>query len=129
MHQDSRPVWQRAIAVSAVAFGVLTLFKAGGILFGIEGAKQAAGAYVPFVVQFNFVAGFFYILAGAGIWLGRRWACPLAGVIMLGTLVTAAAFAFHLSQGGEYETKTVGALAFRAGFWAVITILLRRHRS
>ncbi|MCF6234410.1 MAG: hypothetical protein L3J36_15105 [Rhodobacteraceae bacterium] len=128
MPQDTLPRWQKVIGVVAVLFGLLTLFKSGGILFDMGGAKVAAGAYVPFVVQFNFVAGFFYILAGVGIWLGRRWACPLSGLIAASTLLVAAAFAFHVSQGGGFEVKTAGALAVRAGFWAVVAIVLRRTR-
>jgi uncharacterized membrane protein len=128
MPQFTIPPWQKAVGVVAVLFGFLTLFKSGGILFDLEGAKRAAGAYVPFVVQFNFVAGFFYILGGAGIWLGRRGACLLSGLIALATLLAAAAFAFHISQGGSYEVKTVMALVVRAGFWAVVAITLHRSR-
>ncbi len=120
------PSWQRVLGVIAVLFGALTLFKAGAILFDKPGAREAAGAYVPFVVQFNFGAGFLYILAGAGIWLGRRWAGTLAVLIAVATLLVAAAFAFHIIQGGAYEMRTVGALALRAGFWVVVALLLRR---
>ena len=129
MSRNTMPIWQKAVAVFAVLFGLLTLFKSGGILFDMEGAKEAAGVYVPFVVQFNFVAGFFYILAGVGIWFGLRWACPLSGLIVLATLLAAAAFAFHISQGGGYEVKTAAALAVRAGFWAVVAVTLRRRRE
>ena len=37
-------------------------------------ARQAAGHYVPFVLWFNFLAGFAYIVAGVGLWMRRRWA-------------------------------------------------------
>lgn len=130
MHRAIKiPVWQKAVGVAAFLFGALTLFKSGGILFDLGDARTAAGAYVSFVVLFNFAAGFFYLLAGGGIWLGRRWAGGLSALIAGATLVIAAAFALHVAQGGAYEMKTPAALAFRVGFWAVVALSLRRrHR-
>jgi len=41
----------------------------------------AAGNYVPFVLRFNFVAGFAYVIAGIGMLKQRQWAEPaLAGM-------------------------------------------------
>lgn len=122
----SIPTWQKTVAVVAVLFGALTLFKSGAILFDMGGARQAAGNYVPFVVQFNFIAGLFYILAGAGIWLGRGWGRGLSILIAAATVLAATAFAVHLSQGGAFEMRTGAALALRAGFWALVAIFLRR---
>jgi hypothetical protein len=36
-------------------------------LFGTEATRAAAGNAVPFVLWFNFLAGFAYILAGLGL--------------------------------------------------------------
>ncbi len=119
---------QKTLAVLALIFGAITLFKSGSVLFGPQSAREAVGLYVPFVVKFNFVAGFFYGLAGVGMWLGRAWACKLSAVITLATLVIAAAFAWHVFRGGEYEMQTVGALAVRAGFWLAVTLTLHKTR-
>ena len=62
-------------AIVAVLFGIATV-ASGGVLFG-DGA-EAAGNYVPFVVWFNFLAGFAYVAAGLGLWLRRAWAPWLA---------------------------------------------------
>ena len=120
------PIWQKTLAILALLFGAITLFKSGSVLFGPQSARDAVGDFVPFVVQFNFVAGFFYVLAGIGIWLGRRWACGLSVLITLATIITAIVFWRHVSAGGMYEMQTVGALAIRTGFWAGIAIVLRR---
>jgi len=58
-------LWLRLAAVVAVAFGLLTIKEGGTILFGDEAARAAAGNYVPFVLWFNFMAGFAYVIAGA----------------------------------------------------------------
>lgn len=125
---DNKPVkiWKRAIAVFALLFGVITLFKSGGVLFGPQSARDAVGDYIPFVVTFNFVAGFFYILAAIGIWAGRSWGNTVAVLIAVGTLLVTIAFAIHVLMGGSYEMQTVGALGIRAGFWVIIALVLRR---
>jgi hypothetical protein len=53
-------------------FGALTIASGGRVLFVSEAARVATGNYVPFVVWFNFLAGFAYVAAGVGLWLGRR---------------------------------------------------------
>lgn len=117
---------KKSIAVFAILFGAITLFKAGGVLFGPQAARDAVGNFVPFVVKFNFVAGFFYILAGIGIFLERDWALRVAALVALATIITAAAFVWHLVSGGMFEMQTVGAMAIRAGFWVIVTAILWR---
>lgn len=113
------PGAQKAIAVVALIFGVLTIFSGGNVLFGPDSAQAWAGNYVDFVVWFNFVAGSFYILAAIGLWLGKRWALGLSALIAIATAVVAFGFAFAVLRGVPYEMRTVGALALRFAFWAV----------
>ena len=42
------------------------------MLFGDAVARGSAGNYVPFVLWFNFLAGFAYKIAGAGFWRVQR---------------------------------------------------------
>ena len=63
MQQRGISIW--AISLVAVGFGLLTIKEGGTILFGDEAARSAAGNYVPFVLWFNFAAGFAYVIAGA----------------------------------------------------------------
>ncbi len=54
------------LAFVSILFGLVTLKTGGQTLFTIDG-QNAAGDYVPFVLWFNFTAGFFYIITGIGI--------------------------------------------------------------
>ena len=87
-----RPTWAAVTALVALAFGALTVFSGGHVLFGPESARAAAGNYVPFMLLFNFLAGFAYVAAGVGLWRGRRWAVWLALGIAAATSLVLAAF-------------------------------------
>ena len=62
------------ITVIAVVFGLLTIKSGGSVLFVGGIAREDAGNYVPFVLWFNFLAGFTYLLAGAGLFMRKHWA-------------------------------------------------------
>lgn len=110
----------RAVAVIAVLFGLLTVASGGRVLFGGDAVQQTAGATVGFVVWFNFLAGFAYVVAGLGLWLGRRWAVPWAALIALATAMVFAVFAVHVWNGGAYELRTAAAMSVRLAVWAGI---------
>ena len=82
-------------AIIAIAFGLLTLVSGGRALFG--GADM--GAVVPFVLWFNFLAGFAYVAAGLGFWFRTDWATVLSIAIALATAVVFAAFLWNVSKG------------------------------
>lgn len=114
----------RVAAVVAVLFGAATVWSGGNVLFG-SGAK-AAGNYVPFIVWFNFLAGFAYIAAGVGIWRGRTWAAALAAALAVLTALAFAAFGAYVAMGGAFEMRTVAAMTLRTVLWAAIAALLMR---
>ena len=122
-----RDAWMMALAVLAIVFGVATLRAGGSVLFGSEEARRAAGAYVGFVVWFNFLAGFAYVATGIGLWLRRRWGFVLAAVLAIATLAVFAAFGLHVAAGGAWEPRTVGALTLRTVVWAVIAAIAWRR--
>ena len=123
-------IWPVRIAAGvAVAFGALTILSGGRVLFGGAAAQDAAGNVVPFVLWFNFLAGFAYVGAGLGLWRGERWGLILATALALGTALVAAAFGLHVLGGGAFEMRTVGALALRLGFWAVVAAVGWRQPS
>jgi hypothetical protein len=123
MSPSSRDRLLDAAALVAVAFGLATVASGGRALFGGAAAAGELGAYVPFVLWFNFLAGFAYVIAGAGLWRRRRWAAPLATAIALATVAVFAIFGLHVMFGGEHEARTVGAMALRVGVWAAIAWL------
>lgn len=45
----------------------------------------------------------------------------MAIAILIGTAIVLCAFLVYVSQGGPHETRTLVALIFRTGFWAIVT--------
>jgi hypothetical protein len=109
----------------AVAFGVLTVFSGGRTLLG----SADMGAVVPFVLWFNTLAGLAYVVAGLGLWQGRRWAWPLSLAIFAATLLVFAGFGLHVAQGGAFEMRTVFAMALRSAVWGGIVLVARQALS
>lgn len=72
--QARRPPVIWIAVLLAVAFGLLTIKSGGSVLFVDGVARQNAGNYVPFVLWFNFLAGFAYVAAGLGVLGRQRWA-------------------------------------------------------
>ncbi len=111
------------IAIFGIVFGLVTLKAGANALFG-DGSSHD-GPIVPFVVWFNFVAGFGYVAAGVGLLLKKRWGERFALALAVATLMVFAMFAAHVASGGQYATRTVGALTIRAGFWVAAAWIAR----
>lgn len=121
-----RPLSLTLAAPVAVIFGLATIASGGRALFG--GADM--GAVVPFVLWFNFGAGFAYVASGIGLWRGAGWARWLAFAIAASTGVVFAAFLAHVAQGAAWEPRTMGAMILRLGVWsAIATFALSAKRQ
>ncbi len=125
MKGTRRSPWIWAISLVAIGLGLLTIRAGGTVLFGNDAARSAAGHYVPFVLWFNFLAGFAYVIAGVGLWLERRWAAWLAVVVAAATALVFAAFGVHVLAGGAYELRTVVAMSLRTLVWTAIALIAR----
>lgn len=121
-----RPRWAIAAGLLAVAFGVVSIFEAGRMLFGRPEIRASAGNIVPFVLWFNFIAAFAYLMAGLGLLLWKRWAAQLAAGIAIATLSVFAAFGVHVALGGAFEARTVGAMMLRSIVWVAIAVFACR---
>ena len=117
---NKRPRWALVAGAFVIVFGIVSIFSAGRALFGGVAARAAVGDAVPFVLWFNFLAGFAYVAAGAGLIVWRRWAAFLAAGVAVATLAVFAAFAGHVMAGGAYEMRTVGAMSLRSLVWLAI---------
>lgn len=117
-----RPRWAVAAAIVAILFGIVTIIVGGKTLFGTGPERAAAGHFVPFVLWFNFIAGFAYCVAGAGLLLWKRWATALTATIAFATLLVFAAFGVHIWLGREFEMRTVGAMTLRSLVWLAIAV-------
>lgn len=111
----------------AVVFGILTIVSGGRALFGGAAAQAAVGNAVPFVLWFNFLSGFVYVLAGVGIALGRRWAVTLSFLLAGSIAVIFVLFGLQVYLGVDYETRTVGAMTLRLAVWIAIAAVTFRY--
>ena len=114
------------LAGAALVFGFMTIVSGGRVLFGGAQAHAEAGNIVPFVLWFNFVAGFVYVAAAVALLSAWRGAARLALFLAVSTVLVCLAFMAHVVSGGAYEMRTVGALSIRALFWIVIAALALR---
>jgi hypothetical protein len=121
LQQRSIITW--LIALVAVGFGIMTIKGGSAVLFGDEAARTAAGNYVPWLLWFNFLSGFIYIAAGAGLWLQQRWAVQLSMALTAAIALAFAAFGWHILSGGEFEQRTVIAMSIRMLVWLMISAI------
>jgi hypothetical protein len=127
--QSSRR-WPLMVAAGvAVVFGILTVVSGGTALFGGPAAEAAAGNAVAFVLWFNFLSGFVYVLAGVGMAMGRRWALTLSITLAAAIAVVFALFGLHVYQGSAFEMRTVGAMSLRLLVWIAIAAVAARYTS
>ncbi len=117
----------KAAGAIGLVFGLLTIFSGGTALFGGEAARAAVGNAVPFVLWFNFISGFFYVLAGVGLLMKRSPAVWLSIAVAVATALVLAAFGLHVASGGLYEMRTVGAMLLRTAVWGCIAVVSWRR--
>ena len=117
-------IW--VITVIAVVFGLLTIKSGGSVLFVDGTFREEAGNYVLFVVWFNFLVGFVYLIAGGGLWMQKHWAVWISIFIVAVTLVVFAIFGIHILKGGMYEVRTIAAMGLRTVVWALIAMFAYR---
>jgi hypothetical protein len=121
------PRWAAVLALVAIVFGAVTIVVGGKTLFGDVEARSAVGNIVPFVLWFNFVAGFAYVIAGIGLFLWKRWAVYLSAAIAVATIAVFIALGIHIFIGLAFEARTVGAMIIRSAVWVMIAVLAGRE--
>jgi len=118
------------LALAAIVFGLLTVISGSRALFGGATARDELGHIVPFVLWFNFIAGFAYVAAGAALLRAGVGGARLAMLLAVSTVLVFLAFMAHVLSGGTYEMRTVGAMAIRTLFWiAVAAFALRAVKA
>ncbi len=129
MNHPSRRTALRACAAFALVFGAMTIVSGAQGLFGSQAQRAALGAYVGFVLWFNFLAGFAYVVAASGLWRDTAWAARLSVGIAAVTTLVFMAFGLHVALGGAYEIRTVAAMTLRVLVWVGIAWLAMRRSS
>lgn len=118
--------WLRTASVVAILFGLLTIREGGSVLYSAGADGSGAGQYVPFVVWFNFLAGFAYVAAGVGFWFRQPWTPRLSLAIAGATMLVFMAFGVHVAVGGGYEIRTVVAMSLRIAVWVAMSFIAYR---
>ena len=111
----------------AVVFGLLTIKSGGSVLFVDGIAREEAGNYVPFVLWFNFLAGFAYLLAAAGLFVRKYWAVWISVSIAVSTIVIFVLLGIHILNQGVYEFRTLVAMSLRTAVWSLIATFAYRQ--
>jgi len=105
------------------AFGLLTLFLSTSVIFDLFGVRAKEGNYVLFVVWANFISSLIYLFAAYGFIKNTKWTALLLGISGIVLLLAFVGLFIHINAGGIYETKTIGAMAFRITVTLVFSAL------
>jgi len=64
-----------------------------------------------------------YLLASYGFVKNKSWTKVLLGVASIILIILFISLKIHISNGGIYETKTVGAIIFRTSVTIVLALI------
>lgn len=103
-----------AAATLAIGFGLLAI---------------VSGAIVPFVLWFNFLAGFADVAAGGGLWPGLDWGRWLSLGIAGVTALVFFAFLCLSLRSNPCDLHTLGAMLLRRGVSATFAATAQRIRK
>lgn len=103
----------RILAGLLSVFALLTLFLSSSILFDLFGIRAKEGNYVLIVVWANFICSLLYLAAAYGLVKLKSWPYKILIIAVVVLIIAFAGLLIHISQGGLYESKTIGALVFR----------------
>ena len=117
------------LSAAAAVFGLLTVASGGMALFGSGVTREAYGSVVPFVLWFNFLSGFAYLLAAYGLYAGRGWGGAVAVFIATTTVLVFLAFGVAVALGVPFEMRTVAAMSIRSAFWLGVAWYAMTGRS
>lgn len=123
-----KPIWLKVLSVFIIIFGLATLKEGGTALF-TEAGKIKAGNYVPLVLWHNFIAGFFYLIAGIALFMQKSCTKRVSSLIAGTSILALIYLAVHIINGNAYEMRTVIAMTFRTAFWATIALITFKTKA
>lgn len=109
------------IGAFLIFFGLMTIISGGKALF-TEVGHETRGNIVPLVLWFNFIAGFFYILAGVATYNLRGCVKKLSVLLAFTNVAVFIYLLNHIFQGELYETRTLVAMSIRTSLWVFISL-------
>ncbi|CAN5625571.1 hypothetical protein BH10BAC5_BH10BAC5_03230 [soil metagenome] len=109
-------------AVILLGFGLLTLFLSTSIILDLFDLRIKEGNYVLFVVWSNFISSILYLLSAYGFMKSKKWTIYLLGIASIILIVAFISLKIYISNGGVYETRTVGAMIFRTSLTVALAL-------
>lgn len=110
-------------AIILTGFGLLTLFLSTSVIFDLFGIREKEGNFVLTVVWANFICSFLYLFSAYGFVTMKKWTTILLSIASAILIIAFIYLKIHISSGGMYETKTVGALIFRFSLTILFTFV------
>ena len=110
-------------AIILIGFGLLTLVLSTSVIFDLFGVREKEGNYVLFVVWANFISSVIYLFAAYGLLNSKKWTALILSASVLVLILAFIGLFIHISSGGLYETKTIGAMTFRTILTLVFTLI------
>tara|TARA_R110002124_G_scaffold87407_1_gene225008 strand:- start:34050 stop:34442 length:393 start_codon:yes stop_codon:yes gene_type:complete len=120
-------IFKLSVAISLIAFALLTLFLSSSILFDWFGIREKEGHFVPLVVWSNFIASLLYLIVAYGYILSRTWPFKVILAALIVLLLAFIGLFIHMSSGGLYETRTFAAMTFRIAVTLFFTWIMYRE--
>ena len=93
------------------------------VLFDWFGIREKEGHFIPFVVWANWICGMLYLIAALGILRNQYWGKLLLIISLVILILTYFGLFIQINDNVPYETKTIGAMAFRIGATAIFLFI------
>ncbi|WP_372757153.1 hypothetical protein [Mariniflexile sp.] len=110
------------MAIVLIAFALLTLFLSSSVIFDWFDIRVKEGNYVLLVVWANFISSILYLFAAYGFIKLKNWTFEILSTSIVILIIAFLGLLVHVTVGGLYETKTIGAMLFRIAITLAFTI-------
>lgn len=125
----TKPKSMIILAMIALVFGAATIYSGGEVLFVDGAGRTRAGDYIGFIVWFNFIAGFIYLVAAYGLYKSKQWSVLFSKIIVIATLIAFGALGVYIFNGGAFEIRTLAAMILRSSVWVAIAYFATKQMN
>jgi hypothetical protein len=101
------------VAALLAALGLVTLFLSSSVIFDLFDIREKEGNYVLFIVWANFISSLLYLFSAYGMIKLKKWTLHLLVISLSILIVALIGLLIYIYSGGNYETKTIGAMIIR----------------
>ncbi len=117
--QRHRVLIRRIMAVVAIAFGLLTIFAGGRVLF--LGVDPGYLVFRP-LLMFNTAMGVAYVIVGVAMWRDLPWSVRGAGTIASLNLAVLGTIGVMYASVGGVASDSLRAMTIRCAVWLALLV-------